>query len=123
MTGLAVVLETLNAHYMSDAEGRLGASRFGGVPPRFVLGRAAEGCIWRFRADLEPAVVVRLAQLAGRERGVCFDGDLPAPPERLAAMRALLVRASGEQTAAPVGSRRTPVVHAGRVVGEIWTID
>lgn len=124
MTDLEVVLETLRAHYVFDARGRLSAATSGGVPPRFVLGRAAEGCIWRFRADLEPQNVVRLARLAAREPGAVFDGDLPAPPERLTPLQHLLSRPIvGSAAPTPVDVRRTLVTRGGVVVGELWSID
>lgn len=108
---LDAVLETLNALYTFDARGRLFAAVRGGVLPRFVLGRAEEGCVWRFRSDLEPGVVVALARLAGRESGARFEGDWPAPPERLEALRRVL-----DADAAV----RSAVTRAGVTVGELW---
>ena len=122
MTGFDGVLETLNQHYIFDTRGRISGATTEGVLPRFLLGRAAEGCVWRFRADLEEETVVSLARLAGRESGARFDGELPAPPERLAALERLLPpRESG-----PGDFRGPPsrilVTRAGVVVGEIWQI-
>lgn len=108
---LDAVLATLNALYTFDARGRLLAAVHGGVLPRFVLGRAEEGCVWRFRSDLEPDVVVALARLAGRESGARFEGNWPAPPERLEALRRVL-----DADAAV----RSAVTRAGVTVGELW---
>jgi len=115
-TGLGAVLESLQAHYTFDANGRIVGVRAGGVLPRFVLGRAAEGCVWRFRSDLDDRIVVSLARLAGREPGARFDGELPAPPERLVALGRLL-------DAAPPGqgeAHRELVTRAGVTCGELW---
>jgi hypothetical protein len=116
--GLGAVLETLKAHYTFDAIGRIVSQRHGGVLPRFVLGRASEGCIWRFRSDLDERIVVSLARLAGREPGARFDGELPAPPERLAALARLL-----DVDGAPTGfgeARRELVTRSGVTCGELW---
>ncbi|MBY0398808.1 hypothetical protein K2X89_00800 [Myxococcota bacterium] len=123
MSGLEAVLERLSTHYMFDAGGRIQVMHAAGVSPRFVLGRATEGCVWRFRADLDRALVVSLARLAGREPGARFDGDFPAPPERLDAIRDLLARAAGASAKVPLEPRRMPVLRSGRVVGELWSID
>lgn len=120
MTGLAFVLETLNARSRMDARGRIVGFRSEGVPPRFVLGRAAEGCLWRFGAALEDEVVVALARLAGREPGVRFEGELPAPPERLAALQRLLDRTVGDVVPSSVAPRRIPVTPEGVALGELW---
>jgi len=129
-TGLHAVLETLSALYTMDGRGRLVGAHDGGVLPRFVLGRSAEGCVWRFRADLPAALVVALARLAGRERGADFasaaDGELPAPPERLGVMvRMLAAAAEARPTGSPaeIGARRRPVERDGVTLGELWSID
>jgi len=130
-TGLHAVLETLNAHYTFDGRGRIDGARDGGVLPRFVLGRAEAGCVWRFRADLPADRVAALARLAGREPGADFNGELPAPPERLAAIERLLADpaepadpARGDASARPSArARRTPVLRGTVVVGELWRID
>lgn len=149
---LAAVLATLMAHYTFDGEGRIVALRAGtaeegrrravaseaarrsadaGQPPRFVLGRAVEGCVWRFRVDLGREQIGELARFAAREPGVAFDGNLPAPPERLAVLARVL---EGE----PLGSvgrsvsrddakgpvvRRDLVTRSGVTLGEIWSFD
>jgi hypothetical protein len=46
MTGVDAILETLNAEYIFDARGRICGTRRDGILPRFVLGRASEGCVW-----------------------------------------------------------------------------
>ncbi|MBK7951231.1 MAG: hypothetical protein IPK00_21350 [Deltaproteobacteria bacterium] len=124
-TGLASVLETLTAHYTFDADGRIVRSRSEGLPPRFVLGRAAEGCLWRFGVDLARRPTVELARLAARERGVRFDGELHAPPERLAALERLL-SSTGPADAGDLDRprlRRQLITRDGVVVGELWTMD
>lgn len=125
MTGLAAVLETLTAHYTFDSDGRIVQSRTGGLPPRFVLGRAVEGCLWRFRADLPRRQTVELARLAAREPGARFDGDLPAPPERLAALERLLgsTQPLDADRLAPPRARRRLITRLGVAVGELWSID
>jgi hypothetical protein len=115
-TGLGAVLDTLTAHYTFDAKGRIVSLHDGGVLPRFVLGRAAEGCVWRFRSDLNERIVVSLARLAGREPGARFDGELPAQPERLVALGRLL-------DGTPPGRgevHRELVTRAGVTCGELW---
>ena len=115
-TGLYAVFDTLTAHYTFDAKGRIVGLHDGGVLPRFVLGRAAEGCVWRFRSDLDDPLVVSLARLAGREPGARFDGELPAPPERLVALGRLLDGASPGRGAV----LRELVTRAGVTCGELW---
>jgi len=125
-TGLQAVLDALDAHYIFDGRGRIAGSANGGVLPRFVLGRAAEGCIWRFRFDLERACVVALARLAGRERGTAFDGELPPPPERWGALERVLSDPSdraGEKANARATACRLLVIRGGVTVGELWRID
>lgn len=126
---LSFVLETLSTHYTFDAQGRIRSRRDGGVPPRFVLGRTPEGCVWRFGADVCDEQVVRVARLAGRERGAGFEGELPAPPDRLGSIEALLgepVEAPGEGAERAPGAsraRRSLLTREGVTVGEIWRID
>jgi hypothetical protein len=123
MKGLGAVLETLNDEYTFDARGRMVASRAGGVLPRFVLGRAAEGCIWRFRADLGREREVALARLAGREGGARFDGELPAPPERIAALVQVLADAPASSSTLDKGTvRRDIITRGGVALGELWRI-
>lgn len=89
-------IELLFTH---DADGRLLRVREtdGAVAPRFYLGRSALGNVWRFRAELPPDVVVKLARLAGKERPLqsASDGAQgglsdPPPPERAEAFRQVL---------------------------------
>jgi hypothetical protein len=89
-----------------------------------VLGRAAEGCVWRFRSDLDERLVVAVGRLAGRERGVEFDGKLPDPPERIGVIERLLAGSDADST----GDRPTPgasralVTRSGVTLGEIWRL-
>ncbi len=119
MIGLDAILETLNAEYSFDARGRIGGGRVDGILPRFVLGRAREGCLWRFRSGLDEGKVAALARLAGRESGADFEGELPAPPERLVSLSRIL---AGEGESGPV-PRRSPVTREGVVCGELWIFD
>jgi hypothetical protein len=118
-TGIDVILEVLNAHYTFEPRGRIAGARHDGVLPRFVLGRAAEGCIWRIRSDLPEEAVRDLARLAGREPGARFDGELPAPPERLMALCRVLAGGSAVEKAPD----RELATRAGVVVGELWRFD
>ena len=119
MTGIGTILETLSARYTFDPSGRLSGPEVAGVLPRLVLGRAAEGCIWRLRADLDEEIVRALARLAGREAGARFDGELPAPPERLFALARILAPEGGDG----VPPRREMVTRDGVVWGELWLFD
>ena len=118
MSGLEAILATLNAEYSFDDRGRISGIRCEGILPRFVLGRAREGCLWRFLAGLEEAKVAALARLAGREAGAEFEGELPAPPERLVALSRILANAgSGEPVRGPL---RREITRDGVVCGELW---
>ena len=119
MSGIDAILATLNAQYTFDGRGRICGVRHEGVLPRFVLGRAGEGCVWRFHAGLDRAAVVALARLAGRESGASFEGELPAPPERSFALARILAR-DGEIVREP---RRSPITRDGVVHAEIWIFD
>lgn len=119
MTGIDAILETLKAQYAFDARGRICGAGLDGILPRFVLGRAGEGCVWRFRAGLEEAKVAALARLAGRESGAAFEGKLPAPPERLVPLSRILA-GGGDPGRAP---RRSLVTRDGVVRGELWIFE
>ncbi len=121
MSGIDAILATLNAEYTFDARGRISGARHDGVLPRFVLGRAGEGCVWRFGAGLDGAEVVALARLAGRESGASFEGELPAPPERLVALSRILASEHDRDRAR--SARRSLVTRAGVVCGELWIFD
>ncbi|MFO0690727.1 MAG: hypothetical protein U0900_18650 [Myxococcota bacterium] len=122
---LAWVLETLTADYTFDAEGLIVQSRDAVPLPRFVLGRAAEGSVWRFRSDVARSTRIARARLAGREPGAVFDGELPAAPERLAALERLLPPAAEPPASRSTQSRwrRRSVTRSGVVVGELWSLD
>ena len=117
--GLEEVIDELRERFVYDTNGRITDVRGGGVSPRFVLGRAAEGCVWRFNANLEPDRITAVARLAGRELGFPIAGERPVlPPERLVMIERLLA-------AGGVGaeSRREFLMRDGVEVAELWTID
>ena len=138
---IEIVLATLSAHYMFDGEGRIVGRRrsvagvdgetVDGLCPRFVLGRAAEGCVWRIRSDVASECVTALSRLAAREPGAGFDGDLPAPPERIAAIGRVLgagdpwdaMGPSTAKSAKAIAPRRERITRDGVTVGEIWIFD
>lgn len=123
MTGLEAILETLNRRFTFDARARIAGCFSEGVLPRFVLGRAAEGCVWRFRADLPPGVVAAVARLAAREPGARFDGELPAEPERLAAIERLIRGQAGNAGESDRAGRDREVVVAGGIrLAELWQV-
>jgi hypothetical protein len=123
--GLEVLVEILEARFEHDSAGRLagfGKDASGGVLPRFVLGRALEGVIWRFRWDVSTNLVQRVARLAGRESGIPIDtGDCPARPERFFAIERLLAEEVG-LSVSDGGTLHERVVRDGITVGEIWTV-
>ena len=117
--GLEEILDELGDRFEYDTNGRITGVQGGGVSPRFVLGRAAEGCVWRFSANLEPDRVVAVARLAARELGFPIAGERPVlPPERLVMIERLLAT-GGVGTE----SRRETLMREGVKVGELWTID
>lgn len=106
-----------------------------------MLGRAREGVVWRFRADLHPALVVEIGRLAAREKGFPIDGTAPHEPERLSAIGKLFgnearkprtegrdPHAGRDQDQADPGFAK-PVIrhewvsHEGVLVGELWSIE
>jgi len=116
--GLETILGVLDARYEYDANGRITRVQGEGILPRFVLGRAAEGCVWRFGAALELARVVAVARLAGRELGFPIAGEMPVlPPDRLVMIERLLAVESFEyETCREVLTRK------GVEIAELWTI-
>lgn len=92
------VLDWMELHlrclHHHDANDRLTGSRQPGrgASPLFHLGRTVLGNLWRFRDDLDPHAVRDLARLAGREPPLLRQGTRPPPPERLEAMRRVLLR-------------------------------
>jgi len=117
--GLGLILDQIDGRYRIDESGRLVLDRCGGVPPRFIFARSAEGCLWRFRSDLPNQLISGLAKLAARERGWpdSWEGT-PPPPDRLIMMARLL-----GGSASPAESVREPIVHIGELHGEIWFFD
>ena len=126
----------LARRYAYDDLGRITGFAGGsdGRTPRFVLGRAQEGVVWRFRSDLDRSQVVEIGRLAAREQGFPIDGEKAHAPERLAAMLRRIGgdADAGESEGAPPHERRnsdTPsarhewVSHEARVVGELWIVD
>jgi len=83
----------LDSLYLSDARGRLtGINQWDGGPvPRFHLVRAPERNAWRFRADLDPALIGALEALCQAEP---VGGDLHADPRLADDALELLNRAS-----------------------------
>jgi hypothetical protein len=117
--GLELILEELDRRYAFNGNGRLTHLRGEGILPQFVLGRAAEGCVWRFSAELSTALVNSVARLSGRESGFPIAGDSPAsPPERLVMIERLLSKEGAEARA-----RREPLSRSGIEIAELWTID
>lgn len=123
--GLEVILETLEMRFEYDAIGRIVGFKHEGVMPRFVLGRSAEGCVWRFCSRVEPNVVRRIAKLAGREPGFPSDHEFPyPPPERLVMIERILASAAGHGSGgAQTGTFHDLVTRDGVTLGEIWSIE
>jgi len=116
--GLETIIEVLETRYEYDLNGRITTTTGEGISPRFVLGRAAEGCVWRFAADLGPERVRAVARLAGRELGFPIAGEKPAPPpERLVVIERLL--ADEDST---YETRREILTRNGIEIAELWTI-
>ena len=136
---LDVINEVFDMRFEYDDVGRIvgvASDSGGGGMPRFVLGRSQQGCIWRFPVGLDPAVVVQVAKLAGREPAFPSDsGQRLAPPERWVMIERLF--GVSEATAEAVGSGRGEAVdgrersfvrvheideRGGEVVGDLWMI-
>lgn len=84
MTGLEYVVAVLDGRFDLDARGRIVGIASRGRTPRFVLGRAREGVVWRFRHDVSARIVREVARLAGREAGIPIEaGGVARPPDRL----------------------------------------
>ena len=86
-------LEWMDLHlrclYHHDSRDRILRRREPGglLCPLFHLGRTPLGNVWRFRDDLEPAVVRELARLVGKEGPLRPEHP---PPERMQAIRSVL---------------------------------
>lgn len=116
--GLETIIEVLETRYEYDLNGRITTTTGEGISPRFVLGRAAEGCVWRFAADLGPERVTAVARLAGRELGFPIAGEKPAPPpERLVVIERLLADEDSNYE-----TRREILTRNGIEIAELWTI-
>ncbi len=116
--GIATILSTLDDRFDFDANGRMVSVRGDGVLPRFVLGRSAEGCLWRFRADLDLESVKQVAKLASREPGIPIAGNSPSPPpERLVMIERILAEGGVE-----LESRRETVTRESVDRAELWTV-
>ena len=119
VSGLETILAVLDNRYEFDTNGRLADVHGEGILPRFVLGRASEGCLWRFSVNLEPERVRAVARLAGREPGFPIAGGIPAlPPERLVMIERLLADGGVETDA-----RYEVLTRGGVEIAELWTID
>ena len=119
--GLELILEQIREQYHLDDSGHLVVDRSGGLPPRFIFARSAEGCLWRFRSDLSNELIGGLAKLAARERGWpdSWAGRVAPPlPDRLIMMARILGGSAG-----PAKSVREPIVRSGELRGEIWAFD
>ena len=102
-----------------DGSGRLMVDRSGGVPPRVIFARSAEGCLWRFRSDLSNELIAAVAKLAARERGWPDSSEgTPPPPDRLIMMARIL-----GDVARPADCVREPIVRNGELCAEIWCFD
>ena len=117
--GLETIIEVLRRRYEYDMDGRIAGVQGEGILPRFVLGRSAEGCIWRFSANLESERVAAVARLAGREPGFPIAGKKPVPPpERIVVIERLLAVEGIE-----VETHHEILTRDGIEVAELWTID
>ena len=116
--GIDSILEFLSMQYEYDTNERIVAVCGGGDLPRFVFARSAEGCIWRFSADLPEQVVSSVAKLAGREPGLSRGwGEAPPTPERLVMMARLLGIEFDPSHCGPLRIER-----AGSLLAEVWTL-
>lgn len=117
-SGLDVIIESLEIRYEYDELGRIVRVLGDGILPRFVLGRSAEGCVWRFDAGLEADRVKAIARLAGREPGFSIaTGSLPPHPERLVMIERLL---SPEE--ANISTVHEVLTRDAKEVAELWTM-
>lgn len=119
--GLETVVHSLTIAFEYDENGRIVGNDSLGRSPRFVLGRAREGVVWRLRRGLSASLVVQIARLAGREKGIPIESDAPLrPPERLAAIARLIGESPGETEPSVTHEW---VTHDGVAVGELWLVD
>ena len=119
LVGLDSILDVFADRFEIDVNGRLVASRIEGNLPRFVLGRTAIGCVWRFSAEVDEGTLRSVAKLAGREPGFPIAENPPAPrPERLVMIERLLAGEGPE-----ISARREVLVRGDEAFAELWTID
>jgi hypothetical protein len=129
IAGMKLLLEELAQRYVFDAKARIVTSRSDGIPPRFVLARSEEGCLWRFRVDCPSDLVIRVARLAAREAGFPIGGEGPIPPpERLVMIERLFAEIHPENAreVAPrpaIEARRETVTRESVIVAELFEID
>lgn len=117
--GLESIIRILEMRYEMDDDGRMASVLGDGALPRFVLGRAREGCVWRFGCQLETESVIEVARLAGREPGFPIAGETPTPPpERLVMIERLLAVDPAERV-----TRHEALRIEGDIVAELWTIE
>lgn len=123
--GLEAILETFEMRFEYDALERIVGCKHAGVTPRFVLGRSAEGCVWRFAADIDVELIQRVAKLAGREPGFPSDprSHYP-PPERLVMIERILDAAANRDENCPKkDTLHELVTRDGVTIAEIWTVE
>lgn len=129
-SGLDFIIETLGMRYEYDENGRIVRARdreaLSGFPPHpgtdslplFVLGRAVEGCVWRFSANLSSDRVIDVARLAARELGFRVRAGTVSPqPDRLVMIEGMLVPDASE----PDTSHEI-LTRGGMPLAELWTI-
>ena len=124
LNGLATVVDHLSIRFEYDALGRITYSPSDGGTPRFVLGRAQEGVIWRFCAHLPTELVQGVARLAAREKGIPIALENTRPPERWVMIERKFIAATGESEGAPgkIDVRHELVSYENVPIGEIYSI-
>ena len=132
--GLVEVSTTLDMRFEYDVLGRIVGwcdAMNEGVLPRFVLGRARDGVVWRFHSDLASNLVRDISRLAAREKGFPSDYLSGAHGEKLSE-REPVAKAPDrlvmiERILCP-GTRSTSEVKhewveaEGVRIGELWTL-
>jgi len=117
-SGLDIILESFGMRYEYDDLDRINGVLGEGNLPRFVLGRSAEGCVWRFSAGLDADQIKAIARLASREPGFPITPGVPAPPpERLVMIQRLL-----SPEGAGFYTRHEVLVSEGDAIAELWSM-